>query len=197
MKTYPIIFSTAMVKAILQGQKTMTRRLVKRTPLEWLNSFSPEYVADPGNSLCPFGKEGDLLWVRETWAQGKDRMHFAASVCNPKVDKLDTGWKPSIHLKKEHARIYLQNTGYKIERLNDISEDDAIAEGVVKSEFGYKCYLCDTIGHNISNLCTDGFFETASESFMSLFESLNGELESDPWVWAVKFKVISTTGKPE
>lgn len=67
VKERPILFSAPMVRAILEGRKTVTRRPVKGAGLKWLEEFTPEYVADPANSLCPFGKPGERLWVRETW----------------------------------------------------------------------------------------------------------------------------------
>jgi hypothetical protein len=189
MKDYPILFSTPMVQAILQGRKTQTRRLVKDFALNWLNlGFTPGMVADPDNSLCPFGKDGDLLWVRETWSMYRDAVLYKAS------NEIFKGvkWKPSIHLKKKNARIWLRNEGYKIERLNDISEDDAVAEGVEKGKAADgESYYRD---YNLSLNC----FVNAKTSFKTLWHSIHGSesWHENPWVWAVSFKVVSTNGKP-
>jgi hypothetical protein len=68
IKERPILFSAPMVRAILEGRKSVTRRAVKGLGLKWLDDFTPEYVADAANSLCPCGQPGDRLWVREAWA---------------------------------------------------------------------------------------------------------------------------------
>jgi hypothetical protein len=67
IKERGILFSAAMVRALLDGRKTVTRRAVKSVALDWLEDFEPSYVADPENGMCPYGKPGDRLWVRETW----------------------------------------------------------------------------------------------------------------------------------
>lgn len=188
MKESPILFSTPMVQAILQGRKTQTRRLVKRKALEWLapDMFTPEFVAENFN---PYGDEGDLLWVRESffldemYVQGKllsQHCNFKTSFPDPSKYK----WKPSIHLKKEHARIWLQNTGYKIERLNDISKEDAIAEGIEPiGKLGYRNYMTPPDMVGVVN---------PTNSFQSLWQSIHGpdSWKENPWVWAVSFKVI-------
>lgn len=101
MKERPILFSGAMVRALLAGTKTQTRRAVKGLALEWLQPgmFTPEYVADPDNKLCPYGAPGDRLWVRESWA--RTRVFGAEFVVYREGDnRTDYGgpWKPSIHM---------------------------------------------------------------------------------------------------
>jgi len=87
MKERPILFNGAMVRAILSGQKTQTRRVVKGIALEWLQPemFTPEFVADPGNGMCPYGQPGDRLWVRETWGYRGSRI----STAWPGIQKVD------------------------------------------------------------------------------------------------------------
>lgn len=122
-----MLFSGDMVRALLDGSKTQTRRLVK-----------PQ--SPTSNELCPYGQPGDLLWVRETWNRtnpGGDSgvYYFRADTRFP--DELGgrpyTGeeqWRPSIHMPRSASRIALEVTGTRIERLQDISESDVVAEGV-------------------------------------------------------------------
>ena len=152
----PIIFSTEMVKAILDGRKTQTRRIIKPQPMlklypnfenkswhwkdcHWLEGgigFPTSGIED----YSPY-KPGDILWVRETWCEVPYETKCIKSgdgfLCVPKKaykadSKIDfTGiWKSPIHIPKEAARIFLRVVGVEVERLQDISEEDAIAEGV-------------------------------------------------------------------
>ncbi|MDB5997217.1 MAG: hypothetical protein JWP42_4353 [Pseudomonas sp.] len=219
IKERPILFSAPMVRAILEGRKTVTRRPVKGIALEWLRpeGFTPEYTADPQNSLCPYGNPGERLWVRETWLPDPDADHEAWdehtdtyvswSGCGSRIDGVppalrkpehciyregwdgtDLVWRPSIHMPRWASRILLEITGVRVERLNDISEDQALAEGVERSNAKhsiepFRNYLhpCMASGHNKS---------IARASFMTLWQSING-LESwdvNPWVWVVEFK---------
>lgn len=209
-KERPILFSTPMVQAILSGRKTQTRRRVKKNePIEWLDEigFTPEFVADPGNFFCPYGKPGDLLWVRETWLE-LDRSHIITS---PYVYKANTDavaeearkdyikagypyqWRPSIYMPKAAARIWLEITEISVERLQDISEEDAIAEGI-KTTWINDDSSCNKFKNYINN--GKGSL-SPKDSFRSLWESINGAESWDlnPWLWVVKFKVFSTTGK--
>lgn len=178
MKERPILFSGPMVRAILNGTKTQTRRIVKPQPvhIDGLGTvMNPSVIT--GNS-CKHGKPGDTLWVRETWA------HRALRVSGPEgygcpvfraddVDRrLPSGpynrvdrWRPSIHMPRWASRITLQITAVRVERLQDISEEDAIAEGV---EFG------------------------AKESYRTLWDSINGAgaWDANPWVWVIEFKRV-------
>lgn len=212
-KEIPILFSTPMIQAILAGRKTQTRRVVKSEPLRWLeeSGFTPEFVADPGNSFCPYGHPGDILWVRETWfpaAINGSKVMIGYNVDEPKqtieitTEKVDYYWKqmdkgryiPSIHMPKEAARIWLEVTDVRAERLQDISEQQAIAEGIEKrrgstssTKFDYKHYRYD-----------HSYDVSAEVSFRTLWEKINGPetWNANPWVWVVSFKVLSTTGKP-
>jgi hypothetical protein len=143
----PILFSAPMVRALLDGRKTQTRRIVKGTAAEWLADpigFLPEFVADPGNHLCPYGVPGDLLWVREAFAYLSDCRHndpgtrALAEGCFYRADDGATQsdisrWRPSIHMPRFLSRLTLRITDVRVERLQDISEADAVAEGLYKS----------------------------------------------------------------
>jgi hypothetical protein len=164
-------------------------------------------------SFCPYGKPGDRLYVRETfgvadsWLFGGEptdpprciaySADHAARCFDPEYDvnTSDWGWenmkwKPSIHMPRWASRILLEITDVRVERLNDISEIDSLAEGIERSSWEYSCepyrnYRKPRMapGENCSNPRT---------SFMTLWESINGHNSwgANPWVWVIKFKVI-------
>jgi hypothetical protein len=206
MKEHPILFSTEMVQAILNGHKTKTRRIVKPQP----NSHDPgnfpwliEEGCEPKPIKCPFGHPGDLLWVKETFfPMTSDLLHpdcivYKASTGNPEKYK----WKPSLFMHKESARIWLEISEVRAQRLQDISEEDATAEGIEQIEsaaFG-------KVWRNYGPLDADEpYFFNPIDSFASLWDSINSKPKTpnvkhqtlNPWVWAITFKVISTNGKP-
>lgn len=218
MKYIPILFSTLMVQALLAGRKTMTRRV---NGLDLINKEPDKYHVTNANYIkngalmqkffygnecyvikCPYGKVGDVLWVRESASLvlfpkadekgneiGKNPiwMYRADQHDNIFVDK----WKPSIHMPKEACRIFLKITDIKVERLLDISEDDAIAEGVYQYENGAYQFYTEKELHRV----TAGI-NSAFGSFMSLWQSINGasSWDANPWVWVIKFEQIE---KPE
>ncbi len=141
---------------------------------------------------CPYGKVGDLLWVKETFqqrsepaqAKGFDKFYYKAGWegCT------DGGWKPSLFMPKEAARIWLKITDIKVERLQDISEDDAKAEGVELIEHigncpMYKHYLTPKNGYALDVI----------HSFETLFRSINGpdSWNLNPWVWVISFQITN------
>lgn len=142
MSDKPILFSAPMIQAILAGTKTQTRRVVKGLALYWLNNakFTPEYVALPDNYLSPYGFAGDMLWVRETWARvgacDPGFLVYRATYPNdlpPNIENVppadDVTWKPSIHMRRADSRLTLRVTSVRVERLQEITEADAMAEG--------------------------------------------------------------------
>ena len=172
MKERPILFSAPMVRAILDCTKTQTRRMIKNKP-------------DTGRpAQCRYGKPGDLLWVRESWSKRTDgTIVYAADEIAEKVY-----WKPAMFMNRWASRITLEVTGVRVERLLDISESDAIAEGVHPDP----CERQDDDG--------DGFFRIGAvrgDSFpiaryAVLWESINGtgSWESNPWVWVIEFTKV-------
>lgn len=204
IKERPILFSGAMVRAILSGQKTVTRRPVKRLALQWLDDgFEPSFVADPDNAMCPYGKPGDRLWVRETCRadeliSGEDGVRYLADDAwmmikddsQSAIDWLklynygkDKGrMVPSIHMPRWVCRILLEITAVRVERLQVITEQQALAEGI------------DLEGEGV---CYAGVAGTASDrpvhSFQLLWELINGagSWASNPWVWVVEFKRVT------
>lgn len=213
----PILFSTPMVQAILAGRKTQTRRVVKGTPLQWLDidGFTPEFVADPENHLCPYGKGGDILYVREKWFPVAITGHLVKIGFDPNdpqqtheitvdPERIDFYWRqmdkahmiPGIHMPKEAARIFLKITDIKIERLQNISEEDANAEGA--EERSHRCGgfgFYEGGGNTYECACQEWEAAPIIMGFKDLWSSINGE-ESwnlSPWVWVVSFE---RTDKP-
>lgn len=192
MKIRPILFSTEMVHALLAGRKTQTRRIVKPQPP------APECSYSALLKKCPYGQPGDLLWVRETWAwDGQTSFTDLQAIGNFWYKADDTGyspakWKPSIFMPKEAARIFLRITDVRVERLQDISEEDAKAEGAQPSShrcggFGYY-----EAGGDVHECECQGFIENspAIEGYKWLWESINGagSWGANPWVWVISFE---------
>jgi hypothetical protein len=201
MKIRPILFSTEMVQAILAGSKTQTRRTkgldVNPNKFDLLESTFPQFQfkAKRGTTeilvKCPYGKVGDVLWVRETTFDGSFDPHpphytykadFSAEFKLPEGDK----WKPSIFMPKAAARIFLKITNIRVERLNDISKDDAEKEGVEQTidlpfSKSWKNYM---IEHS--------YWDNPIGSFMTLWQSINGEesWNENPYVWVIEFERI-------
>jgi len=203
-----------MVRAILEGRKTQTRRIVKDAP-EWAIEVVPSLLLNRGDLFdfrgelqnpkaikCPYGAPGDRLWVREMWCLAHPDYHDTDKEAGTRpvkdgrfcfyaaTDDVDTGdgspWKPSIHMPRWASRITLAVTAVRVERLQEISEDDAQAEGV--DRYAAACdhprFDCDEIG------CLG---VTHRASYAALWDDINGDRAawaSNPWVWVVEFKRI-------
>lgn len=181
-----------MVQAILAGRKTQTRREVKfkdhqpTVELNFLPSVYPHFQFQAGNrhwqAECPYGKKGDVLWVRETFGKGKasGRTYYKAS--EGSFHMLVDRWKPSIHMPKDAARIWLRINDVRVERLQDITGQDAISEGVIFPPHG-----------SLSLLESWG---AAKKLFQNLWQSINGSdsWKDNPWIWVIEFERIE---KPE
>lgn len=186
MKERPILFSAPMVRALLAGTKTQTRRVVKPQPEQGcIGHFGPGNPFIRGErdaTRCPYGQPGDRLWVREAFMHEPADYCWEASVsipCRPAstVYRADfhesqpgEGWKPSIHMPRSLSRILLEVTAVRVEQLQDISESDAMAEG---------CYT--------DPACP------AYDAYRSLWEQINGpgSWDANPWVWVVEFKRVT------
>lgn len=196
MNEKPILFSSPMVMAILEGRKTQTRRVVKGTALDWLqpNMFSPVYVAHPENRLSPYGYAGDQLWVRETFRceevgeYGVDGVRYKADDTFREIEnsqeasdkwieayREDGKWRPSIFMPRWASRIQLEIVNVRVERVKSISEEDAKAEGVGAWH--------DTPRGTMY-----------SPEFKLLWNKINHVRgfgwSLNPWVWVVEFKVV-------
>lgn len=206
MKQRPIIFNGEMVRAILDGRKMQTRRVVAKQPTTDL-PVSTVAVEDRGigfaegrviTQYCPYGQPGDLLYVREAFAQPYRRTD-QHSGCIYRADGpeymaipkhqwgAEAGWKPSIHMPKWAARIWLEVTAVRVERVQDISEDDARAEGITDGG----CLNC---GEHEPCGCDDPAPD-AVDAFIWLWNSINAKRghgwDENPWVWVVSFKQVS------
>lgn len=206
-KEHPILFSTPMVQALLEGIKTMTRRLVKPQPdsecepnrvpcilgneEQWDKWFWDTSEGERFIKYCPYGDLGDILWVRETftftehiktepeerhleyWYKADrffERYDAWERDTTTGIDRVET-WKPSIFMPREACRIFLEITDIKVERLNDISEQDAEKEGAEQFPFD----------------------DTFIQSFKRIWEKINGKesWKENPWVWVISFKRIA------
>lgn len=207
IKERPILFSPAMVKAILDGRKTQTRRVVKGAALEWLaaDMFTPEFVALQENYLCPYGYPGDRLWVRETfyvqesiWEKdrGLQPIHYRADITDP-WEVEDYFLKPSIHMPRWASRLTLEITKIRVERLQEISEEDAKAEGVRFTDFGddYGYMKQQKPGFHVGEVSSyEECHGTAKTCFGGLWETIHAKdgmgWEKNPWVWVIQFRVV-------
>ena len=182
MKERPILFSGAMVRAILEGRKTVTRRVVKPQP-DFLGSmtdpttpFKTLGAGLHGQIVCPYGKPGDRLWVRETFAvYGDEKMaaiHYRADRPHH-VGQKGMGYKPSIHMPRWASRILLEITAVRVERLQDINRGDAMAEG------------CP-----FPNMAAG---PDPRQWFAELWQEINGaeSWAANPWVWVVEFNRVT------
>jgi hypothetical protein len=178
MKERPILFSAPMVRALLGGSKTQTRRVVKPQPDrgEWPWPDMSDAERSAWTTSCPYGQPGDRLWVRETHMDlGACYLYRADAAAEQEraIVAPRQPWRPAIHMPRAASRITLEITGVRVERLQDISEADAVAEGVRNSLH-----------------MPGGRF--ANENFAHLWWAINGDgsWEANPWVWVVEFKRV-------
>lgn len=190
MKSRPMIFSAPMVRALLAGQKTQTRRVVKGlTPDHQYNGFlhilndkkmsgeawfslRPHKALNTSNLYvkCPYGMVGDRLWVRETYA------HLITDQCPWRYKATDDttvyDWKSSMFMPRAASRIELEITGIRVEQVQDITDADALAEGInYGAALNHIAYYAD------------------------LWDVINGKKHpwsDNPWVWVVEFKVVKS-----
>lgn len=211
MKERPILFSGPMVRAILAGEKTQTRRVCKKAHFPgdvWADAVCParetgwiawEGAVQPGEALaaftqkqyregfpCPYGQPGDRLWVRETFlcaghdAQGRfvgayradeEDAQKAGDAANPKCRYDTATWRPSIFMPRALSRITLEVVRVRVERVQDISDEDALAEGL-------------TFTH----------YSPIKQGFHWLWDDINEARgygwAVNPWVWVIEFKRV-------
>ncbi|PYC33893.1 hypothetical protein [Pseudomonas protegens] len=220
IKERPILFSGPMVRAILEGRKTVTRRAVKPQPEvrevdmigpmltfknkrggHWLYpNAKAQIIAD-----CAYGQPGDRLWVRESLGYDCEYGHYFAAggkhgetvyLCSlfddedaqtgPSYDGLlPERSVPSIHLHRRYSRILLEITDVRVERLQDITWEQALDEGIGDHRFecdrpvepdGYPACSCGSVGY--------------VDAFAALWNSTGGDWDANPWVWVVEFRRV-------
>ncbi|WP_343638954.1 hypothetical protein [Roseateles sp.] len=224
MRERPILFSAPMVRALLAGTKTQTRRVVKhRWPYLWGPNYypsgkvltdlpnqpgafmefrshvqdTPGYEGSPSPYLvpCPYGAPGDRLWVRETWqaVNGTDRARHIVThprpnvgwleyAATPRLDEPAYKWRPSIHMPRWACRLVLEITGVRVERLQQITEADAGAEGCAPS-------WLDADDNETVHAHAQ---PTYCQGFARLWRDINGpdSWGANPWVWVVEFRRV-------
>lgn len=227
MTQHPILFQTDMVKAILDNRKSMTRRIIKTDSkfISWnpivLNGHGG-WCDEHGNPVkCPYGKVGDILWVREAIRE-KPNTEGMKSYCTYEADDTPVlvrwhgeralwNWKwkklPGMFLPKDLCRLFLKITDIKVERVQEISEKDAIKEGCGRDLYVWPpdlkvCPRCGgtgthlALGQNLGVTESDcSVCDTPLKRFELLWKRINGEesWNSNPWVWTIEF---SKTEKP-
>jgi hypothetical protein len=197
VKARPILFSTAMVRALLARTKRQTRRITKPQPIAvWSQGvtitdaahYSAHVRLADGAGVdpwirCPYGKAGDLLWVRETW--GVFRRQPGTPVYRADDENAlgaSNAWRPSIHMRRSYSRLTLRITDVRLERLHEISEDDAIAEGIDQAMCVRLTTKSPWVGH---------VAPAAVHAYAALWDQINGDGAwlANPWVWVVAFEV--------
>lgn len=267
MKERPILFSAPMVRAILEGRKTQTRRVLKHQPPDdvapiTVARYHPTIIdrhgdEAPGDEVfgaysedgvwgckCPYGEPGDRLWVRETWstdfaryypcervwyAADDDRRHDievrdgVRGIFSPESNlHVPFRWRPSIHMPRWASRITREITRVRVERLQDISEADAVAEGAVFTDFGIEPPKgsisldgCRTFHPVVRGTQRNGWhmgdatshtrcMGSARYAFANLINRLHGGenwnlkgpglWEANPWVWVIEFQPFTDAG---
>ncbi|HBS9332675.1 TPA: morphogenetic protein [Klebsiella pneumoniae] len=212
MKERGMIFNSEMVRAILDGRKTQTRRIMKVQPVlngnfyevfgsAWSKGMT-SIPAVPGHSLstrCPFGAVGDRIWVRETFCPVDDTQYGGEKWVDYRAtpryeashpagwdsapnDAEALKWRPSIHMPRWASRILLEITGVRVERLNSISQEDAQAEGLELT--GWRPTYSDPD--------SGGEVMTPYDNFAELWSSIYGDesWKANSWVWVISFKRV-------
>lgn len=205
IKEKPILFSAEMVRAIMNSAKTMTRRIVKGC-VEEAGEYSLEKWERGCFPKCPYGEVGQRLWVREAFCLPNmgDTRHdkikgwsvFYRADCGKMIHRdcsgftvndSDCKWRPSIHMFRWACRLTLEITGVRVERLQEITEQDCWSEGIEEVDGALDdaeiIRMAKVIG------CS---FEDAKPTFATLWNSINGvgSWESNPWVWVIAFKKL-------
>ena len=196
--------STSMVRATLSGAKTQTRRIMNPQPelqimpagkeREALELVGPQF--DPNGwtwkgcrylpwpdcvaQLCPYGQPGDRLWVRERWGRcdGGEIAYFASDYLLPPKFQ---GWKPSIHMFRRDSRITLEIVSVRVERLQDISDADAIAEGIERCTEDIEAVRASLVNNSMH-----------CDRYARLWDAINGpgSWDKNPYVWIIEFRRI-------
>jgi hypothetical protein len=218
MKERPILFNGPMIRALLGGSKTQTRRRIDPAPQMITDKRSAPWEGDPAALMqlleqsgkrCPYGQPGDRLWVRETWRtdaslDSKAPSTFAAWPVKYEADgcvmqhgafygKTDGKTRTSIHMPHWASRILLEIVSVRVERLTEISEADAIAEGVEAMPYTFEGVQPNWRDYQAPAGSNWEWTDSPRKSFLSLWRLLEGpciEL-TNPWVWVIEFKRVT------
>ncbi len=210
MKERPMLFNGEMVRAILEGRKTQTRRII--TPsLKWADEvhleegrdgswipyngaddsiLSPDSIEEP--IPCPYGILGDRLWVKETfcwsgYAYNHDEVIWRASENLGIDERGGNPWKPSIHMPRWASRILLEVVSVRVERVHDITDEDCQMEGI---DVDHSDYTPDPNNESVRNESV--YHWEFSKLWNSINEAKGFGWDKNPWVWVVEFKVLTS-----
>lgn len=214
MKARPIPLKPHEVRGILDGRKTQMRRVVDRLSgigrvTEFQSSEHPGFdfifrnrrmgwmtLADV-LERCPLGQPGDLLWVRETWRPifGQTGQHIETDYKATPTERMgdllggdpSLRWKPSIHMPRAESRITLEVTGIRVERLQDISEEDARAEGITKLTSSLRSGLWTADGKSFTSRGPVKCFRDLWEHRLTA-KNVGSSWDANPWVWVMEFR---------
>lgn len=212
----PILFSTEMVQAILAGRKTQTRRVMK-PQLTIDGKRARRWEVPDMLKHCPYGQRGDLLWVRETWQAispdeyerplGECDIYYKADGEHPGLFNPDDPtepkqtWRPSIYMPRWASRLTLRVTDVRIERVQDISDDDALAEGIRQFDYGIDSYAqargeeVPVYAYGTEKLAFGAMHNTPKDAFSRLWDSINAKRgfswDTNPWIWAIEFLMLT------
>lgn len=227
MRERPILFSAPMVKAILEDRKTQTRRALNDRDLAWFNAaaalgecgrFLEGQPITPGDRkyhsmLCRYGEPGDRLWVRESFATlapgsyeeeppreaSGQEVRYAANREDAALAKCnDQRWRPSIHMPRWASRILLEIESIRVERLQEISQEDAISEGSLSirsdewDRMFFPRWKAEFEAARSAGM-KPPLGPSPRETFQALWNSINASWDDNPWVWVVSFRRIEAS----
>ncbi len=212
MNDYPILFSGEMVRAILEGRKTQTRRVMKPQPSADFSPITVEWYAptvegrdgeeQPGTEIfgvygdeegyrCPYGAPGDRLWVRETWLLDGNvylyKANFGKGVLS---DSWQGHWKPSIHMPRVASRITLEIVKVRVERVKDITRSDAILEGV-SNVWSWDAGRNAEHPEHFSRALLNPYVANYSVLWDKINAARGLGWDVNPWVWVIEFKQVT------
>lgn len=209
-KAKPILFNTEMVQALLDGRKSCTRRLVKPQPCFRNNETGVFELCDDGSFLLkidgykvtydypikPLYYKNDILYVRETWGFDNHNWLYKADFSQKDLKSLANllKWRPSIHMPKKAARIFLRVTNVRVERLQDITEEEALSEGIYYDNYSFVKGFTSCREHEEGSV-----WDTAVNCFRwhvwnkTLDKSEHNLYgwDANPWVWVYDFEVLN------
>ncbi|WP_444883493.1 hypothetical protein [Microbulbifer sp. PSTR4-B] len=207
MKEKPILFNGPMVRAILDGRKTQMRRLITPQPVTFRHGKPFTCAGLPTTPItCPYGEPGDRLWGRETFGYEvrslggtpHEQIVYRASKpdavrcydCNGMEQPIK--WKPSVHMPRWASRITLEITTVCVERIQDISEADAKAEGLRWHSLYREWGGVELHPDSRPNLPQWRWYDNPIEAFKNLWESINGagSWDQNHWVWVIEFRRV-------